>query len=309
MKTEGSKRKVTTIQIQNSKATKHETTANMSSKQATLNNFDPLEAARRYIQQATRRCKSRGKLILESGSFSNKRFSVSAATDSGAKTENEDYVALFQSDSHPQEIAIAIADGVGSSLLSEVAAKLACVTALGMIATAKRFDDAFPIQTASRVLRRIGSRIKNASSIRLPDSVCPSMWDAAVEYQKVFQTTLTVIWTDDEQLKILSLADGGILASATDEEVKFMKLNEHCIGIGPFVYNVAPRALLFDELDCLSVFTDGFNELAEDNIDFRDQLVGLDGRSAKESMETGLREHSEYIEDNTTLCQVRWLRD
>ena len=110
-------------------------------------------------------------------------------------------------------------------------------------------------------------------------------------------------------MKILSLADGGILASATGEEVDFMKLNEHCIGIGPFVPNLSPRALLFDELNCLSVFTDGLNDLAEDNVSFRNQLVGLADESAKQSMEIGLRQYSEYIEDNTTLCQVRWLRD
>lgn len=282
----------------------------MSSEQSGSGEFEPVGAAQRFIRQATRRCESNGKLLLGNGGFSNKRFSVSAATDSGSKTENEDYVALFQSDANPQEIAVAMADGVGGSLLSEVAAKLACVTALGTLATTKHFDDALPIKTASRVLRRIGSKIiQRASAIVLPESVCPSMWETAVACQRVFQTTLTVIWTDKEQLKILSLADGGILASATGEEVDFMKLNEHCIGIGPFVPNLSPRALLFDELNCLSVFTDGLNDLAEDNVSFRNQLVGLADESAKQSMEIGLRQYSEYIEDNTTLCQVRWLRD
>jgi len=291
------------------KATRTKVNVDMSSEQSGLDKFGPVEAAQRFIQQATRGCETNGNLILGNGAFSNERFSISAATDSGSKTENEDYIALFQSDANPKEIAIAIADGVGGSLLSEVAAKLACVTSLGRLATAKHFDDALPIQTASRVLRRIGSKIQSASAIDLPDSVCPSMWETAVACQRVFQTTLTVIWTDKEQLKILSLADGGILASATGEEVEFMKLSEHCIGIGPFVQNVAPRALLFDELDCLSVFTDGLNDLAEDNVSFRHQLVGLADENAKQSMEIGLRQHSEYIEDNTTLCQIRWLRD
>ena len=216
---------------------------------------------------------------------------------------------MFRSNKHPHEIAVAIADGVGSSLLAAMAAKLACLVALRSLAQCETFDDAKPILAIQRVFGFLGRRLKGIDAEQAPRGIDALTWESAIQCREVLQSTLTVIWTENHQVKALSLADGGIVGGKSKDAMQFASLSESCIGVGPFQPRLEPRAMLLQDINYFGAFTDGLNELAEDNQHIRWLLGGGGKLNARQAIDQVLSEFPEYIEDNISLCQFRRIND
>ncbi len=252
-------------------------------------------------------CADRGEILTQSGCLSNQHYNVSIASETGFGTINEDFVAMFRSGSPSNEIAVAIADGVGSSLLAAKAAELACCVSLQSMAKSKSFAEAKPFLSAQRIFRFIGKWINRRTGPA--EGFTQSAWESAIGARQVLQTTLTVIWTEGDQVKALSLADGGVIGSSDGRNVQYASLSDRCSGIGPYQPLIQPRALAFGIQQYVSVFTDGLNELMEENASVRTAFAGATGLNASQAINKALVDFPEYIEDNVSLCQFRRIND
>ena len=141
---------------------------------------------------------------------------LAMSTDSGGKEHNQDSAAMFvPRQPSPVYWAVAIADGITSSLESDLGSRLACLAALTVI---KMFQDAgkpprSPILSCQRYFNTLGERVCSSPDEYRPADSSQSGWARTVRDGRFAQTTLLVLWCDDRGLHFEGLGDGGFWLS------------------------------------------------------------------------------------------------
>lgn len=166
-----------------------------------------------------------GMVFENSASFRTSQQSVSIHTCLGpqqsGKSVNEDaaLAACFE-DGFPIKWACALADGVSSSLLSEVGSQVATWKALASLVEDRRWTT--PKSRALRAVHAAQSAICQLAVALKEDLVelkyKPTYLPAAayrhiVNRQTCFQTTLCLVWCDGKSIYIASVGDSGALQS------------------------------------------------------------------------------------------------
>ena len=239
---------------------------------------------------------------------------VSIGSHVGGKATNEDYVAYFEPAADgSMRWAAAIADGVSGSVLGGVAAELACKLALSTLARnhvqrSKR-GAAYPILFANRVLRRIGFLIAKDPDRFCPHGVPASIWKRAVASGKFLQTTLTLVWEEDQQVQIVNVGDGGIVYSVVSDPNAFAV---HSLGEGPLDCigpQNTPRdiqAYRIENCHGLACYTDGLDDVMEQVEGAAELLLGDGSGTVADVLELIDSRHPEFVEDN--LSVIRFVR-
>ena len=223
----------------------------------------------RYRRAAVSRLEASGVLATGESSLEIDGQAVSFATDPGPETFNDDFVALWEpAKSDSIKWAAAIADGVTGCLLAQEAAELACYAGLAAIAKAAdgcAASASNPFRLANRLFHRLGKlAISDVESFRPAD--CPqSIWRIAAREGKFLQTTLTLVWSTTEGLRVVAVGDGGILYSYADAPTE---ITGHTFGtgklecLGPRSF-VQPEAYLLENWSRFVCYTDGLAEVIQ----------------------------------------------
>lgn len=227
----------------------------------------------RYRQAALERLENCGRVQTSSGTFCIGDCSVSFASDCGCETFNDDFVAVWKPARASRiQWAAAIADGVTGSLLAREAAELACYSGLASVAKAntgqqrQSADGQNPIAFVNRLFHRVGRTVQLQQEIFRPQDCPESIWRIAFREGKYLQTTLTLIWSTAEGLRVLAVGDGGLLYSQSDDPTQFAM---HTFGngklqcLGPRSAPAQTEAYLLEDWSCVVAYTDGLAESVE----------------------------------------------
>lgn len=240
----------------------------------------------RYRQAALERLEKDGELQTVSGSHEIGDCAISFASDGGCETFNDDFVAIWKA-SQASEIqwAAAIADGVTGSLLAGEAAELACYCGLVAVAKtnfgqpAKSPETRNPVAFVTRLFHRLGRHVQLQQEVFRPNNCPESVWNVAVREGKFLQTTLTLIWSTEEGLRVMAVGDGGLLYSHIDAPGQFAT---HTFGTGK-LQCIGPRstpkdaeAYVLEDWNCIVGYTDGLAESVELKADLPSMLQDRD---------------------------------
>ncbi len=166
----------------------------------------------------------RGEMIVGSGSFKAGRFLGSIHSDFGPvgqdKETNQDYaLAWWPAAAEARQrlrFVLALADGLTTSFRSECAAALACW--VGVRALVENVGSAGPTDLARLAFTEAGLTIGQLADelARDPEASCPegqflSTWNYILKKGRLYQTTLTLAWLDQEHFRIAMVGDGGVL--------------------------------------------------------------------------------------------------
>lgn len=265
----------------------------------------------RYRSAALKRIERYGSVATLLGDFEVGGESISFAADPGCETFNDDFVAFWR----PNEAgaihwAAAIADGVTGSLLAQEAAELACYLGLAAIANRDRRSaiSGNPIAFATRIFHQIGRQIVAAPEAFVPAGCPKSIWQVSAREGKFLQTTLNLVWSSDEGLRLMAVGDGGLLYSYAASPDQFTgrtfgsgKLE--CLG--PRSALVQPEAYLLENWSGLACHTDGLAATIEELNDFPEMLFDRD-QSVSSVIEGLNRDHPELVDDNlSAFCVSR----
>lgn len=221
----------------------------------------------RYQNSALKRLESTGSVETNCGSLDVRDESISFASDPGCETFNDDFIAVWRpNESGSVRWAAAVADGVTGSLLAQDAAELACYAGLAAIAKANDGHSAAsgnPMAFVTRIFHQIGRRILAAPDQFVPPDCPKSVWKVAAREGKFLQTTLNLIWSTEDGLRVMAIGDGGLLYSLVDTPTQFAT---HTFGagklqcIGPRSATVEPEAYLLPNWSRFACYTDGLAE-------------------------------------------------
>jgi serine/threonine protein phosphatase PrpC len=167
-----------------------------------------------------------GELAVGSGCMRSEQYCLAMHTDFGPldqdKTTNQDYALAWKQHAismrDPPSLIIAIADGVTSSFLSELASALVCSVAVRTLAehvddesvTPQRRIENAVTAAASAVSATVAELGRNPSGT-CPPGIYPITWRYMLQYGRLFQTTLTLAWFDGHWLRVGVVGDGGML--------------------------------------------------------------------------------------------------
>lgn len=237
----------------------------------------------RYRRAALERLEKSGKIQTRAGSLDIGDCSISFASDCGCETFNDDFVAIWKP-ARASEInwAAAIADGVTGSLLASEAAELACFFGLGAVAKANSDQSANarnPIAFVTRLFHQLGRLIQLQPEVFRPMNCPESIWRIAIREGKFLQTTLTLIWSTAEGLRVMAVGDGGLLYSHVDAPIQF---TIHTFGTGK-LQCIGPRstpnhteAYLLEDWSFVAGYTDGLAESVEHQAELPAMLCDRD---------------------------------
>lgn len=283
--------------------------------------FEEIETARKTLSD-------HGLVFESTGSFQTSGEAVSIHTCIGplqsGKTVNQDAaLAVRFDDSFHIKWACALADGVSTSLLSEVGSRVATWTALAALVASPKW-----IRSHSRALKafeatqaaisELGTKLKtDLGELRYKPSYLPApAYRHVVNRQTCFQTTLCLVWLDRTSIHIASVGDSGALLYSDAKRCKELFFPDLSVSrvnaICPTINTVRLDQYLTVPASSsqLAVFTDGVAKgLAER---FENQVpLGFDFPQAfpNERAEDCLSElaasTSEEAADNMTLLIVR----
>lgn len=266
---------------------------------------------REYRQSALGRLDSAGSVKTGCESLDVAGDSISFATDPSCESFNDDFIAFWKPE---QNVAVgwaaAIADGVTGSLLAQHAAELACLFGLSGIAKSNEPSRSIisknPIAFASRLFQQLGRHVASEPEIYRPSDCPNSIWQLAVREGKFLQTTLTLIWSTSEGLRIMAVGDGGVLYSYNSEPDKF---TSHTFGsgklqcLGPRSSPGEPEAYLLEDWSSVACYTDGLAEAIEE----REELPAMmfDQRGTVATLIDYLNDKfPEVVNDNLSAFRV-----
>ena len=139
------------------------------------------------------------------------------------KTLNEDAVLGIQcNDTAPIRWACALADGVGSSMLSEVGSRVATWVAIASLLecshrTAPREQANTAFAQTLAAIGTLGEKLKNdVSELKYKPPYLPApAYHYVVDQQMCFQTTLCLVWSDGSSIFVASVGDSGALQATS----------------------------------------------------------------------------------------------
>ena len=264
----------------------------------------------RYRRAALKRLDATGSIETGCGSFDTDGQAISFATDQGCETFNDDFIAFWKPKSAGElSWVAAVADGVTGSLLAREAAELACYLGLVAVGKSDLSPSAIsknPIAYVTRVFHQIGRQVQAKSDGLRPDDCPNAIWKVAVREGKFLQTTLTLIWSTSEGLRVMAVGDGGILYSYLSTPAE---PTPHTFGtgklqcLGPLSAPVQPEAYLLKDWKCVACYTDGIGELVEQVSDLSAKVS--DGKQSIASVIEYLNvDHPELVDDNLSAFRV-----
>ncbi|WP_425395426.1 protein phosphatase 2C domain-containing protein [Aeoliella sp.] len=230
--------------------------------------------------------------------------SLSIATHEGGKYMNQDAAALLipKRSSNPIRWAAAIADGVSSSLYSDVASRLACIAALTAFAQLNRHSlgKCEPIARAQSELLAIGQQLLSEPEKYRPPRMPRCGWQRVLRDGCLLQTTLMVVWQQEHRLHINGVGDGGYLLrfDANSPPVSHLPgAEKRVICLGPYAsLERADFRLDYSTWYTVDVFTDGVTPVSNALSEYTDRS------SSAEAFLTRLdRDYEALINDNLTL--------
>lgn len=185
--------------------------------------------APRLVGQVIARCESSletyGKLIVESGHFTDDKITVSLHTDIGpsttSKNTNQDFALGWMAHPHYRStlphFVIAAADGLSSSRGAEWGAMTVCFQAVSWLIENYRYglDPEELSATAFRVAENSLTMMADSMGNR-PHSSCPvsdfsRTWEHILKKRQLLQTTLMLCWCDGAHFHTAAIGDGGIV--------------------------------------------------------------------------------------------------
>jgi hypothetical protein len=258
----------------------------------------------RYRRAALKRLDATGSIETGCGSFDTDGQAISFATDPGYETFNDDFIAFWKPKSAGElSWVAAVADGVTGSLLAREAAELASYFGLVAVGKSDLNPSAIsknPIAYVTRVFHQIGRQVQAESDGLRPDDCPNAIWKVAVREGKFLQTTLTLIWSTSEGLRVMAVGDGGILYSYLNTPTE---LTPHTFGtgklqcLGPFSAPVQPEAYLLENWNSVTCYTDGLAESVEQVAEL--PAMVSDGKQSIASVIEYLNgDHPELVDDN-----------
>lgn len=273
------------------------------------NNADTNGSLRQYSRAAASRLESSGEIEIGCGSFDIGCHSISFAADAGCETFNDDFIAVWRPEQAGSvKWAAAVADGVTGSLMAQEAAELACYAGLASIAKshANRVSSTSnPVWFATRIFHRLGRQVQSHPDTFRPNDCPESVWRIAIREGKFLQTTLTLIWSTVEGLRVMAVGDGGILYSYLETPTQF---TTHTFGTGKLQClgprsAVQPEAYLLKDWSSVVCFTDGFAESVEHQRQVPAMLQERD-RSVASTIEYLNADCPELVNDNLSAFRV-----
>ena len=264
----------------------------------------------RYRLAALKRLDATGGIKTGCGAFELDGQAISFATDPGCETFNDDFITFWKPNLAGElNWVAAVADGVTGSLLASEAAELACYLGLVAVGKSNLNPSAMsknPIAYVTRVFHQIG-RCLQAGQDELRPANCPNaIWKVAVREGKFLQTTLTLVWSTSEGLRVMAVGDGGILYSYLNTPTV---VTPHTLGagklqcLGPLSAPVQPEAYLLKDWKCVACYTDGIGELVEQVSDLSAKVS--DGKQSIASVIEYLNvDHPELVDDNLSAFRV-----
>lgn len=180
---------------------------------------DRIRENRVWLEQA-------GSLVIRSGCFDSEHCFGSLDCDFGPpdqdKTENQDFaLAWVASKNDPRSIrlAVAIADGLTDSRMSEKGAALACWAGLRNLVERLSSGSATDVSTgelAKPALDAAGAAIGRLADDMAfdPQASCPtgeyaSTWRYILRTERLLQTTLTLFWLTEDAARLAIFGDSG----------------------------------------------------------------------------------------------------
>ena len=264
----------------------------------------------RYRRAALKRLDATGSIHTGCGAFEFDGQAISFATDPGCETFNDDFIAFWKPKSAGElNWVAAVADGVTGSLLASEAAELACYFGLVAVGKSNLNPSAIsknPIAYVTRVFHQIG-RCCQAEPDGLRPANCPNaIWKVAVREGKFLQTTLTLIWSTADGIRIMAVGDGGVLYSYLNAPTEF---TPHTFGsgklqcLGPRSASVQLEAYLLENWSSVTCYTDGLAESVEQVAEL--PAMVSDGQQSIGSVIKYLNvDHPELVDDNLSAFRV-----
>ena len=178
------------------------------------------EESRRIRNQHEQTLVMRGVVCATSGTLQWADGMLALHTDFGPagqdKDTNQDYVVAWVPGSTvgKQNIgwALAMADGVTSSLYAEVGAELACWSALACLVSGGgngQEKARAAIDAAGEAIGLVADAIAAAGELYRPAAEFPSTWRYTLREGLLLQTTLTLAWLENGVLNLAMVGDGG----------------------------------------------------------------------------------------------------
>lgn len=170
---------------------------------------------------------SRGQVFENSASFQTPQHQISIHTCFGplqcGKTVNQDAaLAVIFDDNSKIKWACALADGVSSSLLSEVGSRIATWTALATFIENRQWTSPqsramTAMHVAQSAICELATALKgDLIDLKYKPSYLPApAYRHVVNRQTCFQTTLCLVWCDGKSIFLASVGDSGALQSTT----------------------------------------------------------------------------------------------
>jgi len=270
-----------------------------------------------------------GTLRVASGSLAEGDYRMDLHTDAGPadqeKTINQDYVVAW---SGPQrgtptgiDWAIAMADGVTAARYAEIAAELACWTALQTLL--QQPANLTPGAAARGALHAAGGQLESVAAplAEDPEETCPademlSNWKWVLKRGWLLQTTLSLAWCQQGDVHLAMIGDGGALLLPKGEPWQVLTAPQETSvvhALGPA--NPRPERMdLFQSLRLaagqkLLICTDGVGRGIE-RLRSRGQLSleacfeGAATQPARALIDDWLAQYPSEFSDNLTLALV-----
>jgi len=276
-----------------------------------------------------------GEIRVGCGSFDLGFVHGSLYTGFGPRTQdkdtNQDYALAWwpHSDKSGTRVrfALALADGVTDSYRAEWGAALACWAALRDLSQANNSDEATAV--GERAFVAAGNAIADLANelARDPRASCPegqflSTWRYMLLNGRLLETTLSLLWVEDERLCLAIVGDAGALWRVHDSSPSDQgRVLAQCDLATSVVRALGPRCPTVVPFDCwgeeslsdgflCTLFTDGIGRsLGTDPLMILDDLDKLEAAAvpnqAHSYIEQALADRPEQFDDNVTLAIVR----
>jgi hypothetical protein len=290
------------------------------------------------LHESGRWLAERGELVVGSGVFESARLSAALHSDFGPldqdKGINQDYALAWWPSANEiwrqPRCVVALSDGLTNSFRSESASALACWVAIRALLAAGRA--AGPLERAKLAFNEAGLTIGRLVDdlARDPQASCPegqfiSTWKYILTKGRLFQTTLTLAWIEQDRLHLAMLGDGGAVwreyrgrrdaPQAVDRVLAACDLNNQQ------VCALGPASRCVRDFDCwheeeiygpflCALSTDGIGRAQGSNptalLDGLERLhaEGVEN-PARQFIEGAIQQRPNDFDDNLTLAVIR----
>jgi hypothetical protein len=290
------------------------------------------ESCRIANQQQARLARS-GTVCAKSGTLRWAEGTLALHTDFGPadqdKDTNQDYVVAWVPGSaagkEPILWAMAMADGVTSSLYAEVGAELACWSALACLVSHggdEKNKARAAIDAAGDAIGVVADTIAAAGEIYRPAAEFSSTWRYTLREGLLLQTTLTLAWLEHGVLNLAMIGDGGAAVEEFGETDRRIKVLAQPDPSTNRVHALGAHNRRVSELDgwqqtsaaplrTVAFYTDGIARALDTRVgqlfESLQDARRKDGNSAESLIKTWLTTREAEFDDNLSLAVASWV--